>query len=403
MRLKMNKKVVLVLNAGSSSLKFALIDTKTGLSILTGLGECFGLPQAKLSWSLEGQTKQEQSLSVAKEHHQEAIYFIVKLVKELAEKAELVAVGHRVVHGAEKFDRAVLLTDEIICEIESLNDLAPLHNPANIMGIKAAMAAFPALSHIAVFDTAFHQSMPEKAYMGGIAKRLYDEYSIRRYGFHGTSHYYVTKKAAERLEKPLNKTNVISVHLGNGASVCVVKNGKSIDTSMGFTPLAGLMMGTRSGDLDPGIIEFLLKKGWTPEEVFDTLNKKSGFLGVSGLTSDARGILEAMEQGHKGATLAFELFTYRVAKYIGSYLVALDSLDAIIFTGGIGENSLPIRRAILNQLTILGFVEDGAANEAARFGQAGIIAHSTLLKAVAMVIPTNEELVIAEQSLDLLS
>lgn len=398
----MNKKVVLVLNAGSSSLKFALIDTKTGLSILTGLGECFGLPQAVISWRVEGQEKKEQALSEGQNHHQEAVQFIVKLVKELEKDADLVAVGHRVVHGGEKFDRAVLLTDDIITEIEALNDLAPLHNPANIMGIKAAMVAFPTLSHVAVFDTAFHQSMPEKAYMGGIAKRLYDEYSIRRYGFHGTSHYYVTKKAAERLNKPLDETNVISVHLGNGASVCVVKNGKSIDTSMGFTPLAGLMMGTRSGDLDPGIIEFLLKKGWTPEEVFDTLNKKSGFLGVSGLTSDARGILEAMEQGHEGATLAFDLFTYRVAKYIGSYLVALDSLDAIIFTGGIGENSLPIRQAILSQLRILGFVEDLTANEAARFGQAGNIAHSALLNAVAMVIPTNEELVIAEQSLALL-
>lgn len=399
----MNKAVVLVLNAGSSSLKFALMNAETDEAILTGLGECFGLPEATLSWRIEGQAKIEKPLSPNQNHHQEAVEFIVELVEQMDLGQDLVAIGHRVVHGGEKFAKSTLLNETILNEIEALNDLAPLHNPANVMGVRAAMKAFPDLAHVAVFDTAFHQTMPQKAYIGGVAKSLYEEYGIRRYGFHGTSHYYVTRKAAELLNKNIEESNFISVHLGNGASVCVVKDGESVDTSMGFTPLAGLMMGTRSGDLDPGIIEFLLKKGWSQEAVFDTLNTKSGFLGVSGLTSDARGILDAMEAGHEGAKLAFDVFTYRVAKYIGSYLVALDSLDGIIFTGGIGENSLPIRRDILSQLSILGFIEDEKANEAARFGQSGVIAHSALLDAVALVIPTNEESVIVSQSIALIS
>ncbi|GAL09786.1 acetate kinase [Vibrio astriarenae] len=287
-------------------------------------------------------------------------------------------------------------------EIEALSDLAPLHNPAGAIGIRAAMEAFPALPQFAVFDTAFHQTMPEKAFTGAISNELYTKYGIRRYGFHGTSHYYVSREAAKMLDKNIDEASFISVHLGNGASVCAIENGKSVDTSMGFTPLAGLMMGTRSGDLDPGVIEFLIKKGWSTEQVFEALNKKSGFLGVSGLTSDARGILDAMEEGHEGAKLAFEVFTYRVAKYIGSYMIPLSNLDAVIFTGGIGENSLPIRREILNNLKLLGFVEDEKGNESARFGDSGIIAKSEMLDAVAMVIPTNEEFVIAQQSVELL-
>ena len=388
---------VLVLNAGSSSLKFALINAVNGDELLSGLGECFGLPDARIGWKFE-QQKHQVSLGDGGNHHQVAVQKIVEIVNQLALGDQLVAIGHRVVHGGEKFAEATLINDQIIDEIEALSDLAPLHNPANVMGIRAAKAAFPTLPQVAVFDTAFHQTMPAKAFSGAIDNSLYQRYGIRRYGFHGTSHYYVSREAAKLLNKPINDCNFISVHLGNGASVCAISHGKSVDTSMGFTPLAGLMMGTRSGDLDPGIIEFLLKKGWTPEQVFDTLNKKSGFLGVSGLTSDARGVLEAMEQGHQGATLAFEIFTYRVAKFIGAYLIPLDSLDAIIFTGGIGENSLPIRREILKNLKLLGFIEDEAGNEAARFGQQGVIAHSALLDAVAMVIPTNEEFVIASQA-----
>lgn len=397
----MSNSYVLVINSGSSSLKFAVIDSKNGEALVTGLGECFGLPEAVLGWKYQGK-KTEEAITAPDNHHQHAINRIVGLMESLGFTKDLVAVGHRIVHGGEKFTSTVRIDDEVLIEIENLSDLAPLHNPAGAKGIRAAIQAFPSLPQFAVFDTAFHQTMPQKAFTGAISHELYEKYGIRRYGFHGTSHYFVSREAAKMLNKSIDESNFITIHLGNGASVCAISNGKSVDTSMGFTPLAGLMMGTRSGDLDPGIIEFLLKKGWTQEEVFNTLNKKSGFLGVSGLTSDARGILEAMENGHAGAKLAFEVFTYRVAKYIGSYMIPLDSLDAIIFTGGIGENSLDIRREILNNLKLLGFVEDAKGNEAARFGHSGIIGKSELLNAVAMVIPTNEEFVIAQQSVELL-
>ncbi|CAM2949344.1 acetate/propionate family kinase [Vibrio neptunius] len=397
----MSNSFVLVINSGSSSLKFAVIDSVTGDAVVTGLGECFGLPEAVIGWKYKGE-KTEEAITAADNHHQHAINRIVSLMESLGFTNDLVAVGHRIVHGGEKFTSTVRINDDVLAEIESLSDLAPLHNPAGAKGIQAAMKAFPSLPQFAVFDTAFHQTMPQKAFTGAISNELYKEYGIRRYGFHGTSHYFVSREAAKMLGKPVEASSFISVHLGNGASVCAISNGQSVDTSMGFTPLAGLMMGTRSGDLDPGIIEFLMKKGWSQEKVFETLNKKSGFLGVSGLTSDARGILEAMENGHEGAKLAFEVFTYRVAKYIGSYLIPLSGLDAIIFTGGIGENSLPIRREILNNLKLLGFIEDEKGNEDARFGRAGIIAKSEVLGAVAMVIPTNEEFVIAQQSVELL-
>ncbi len=397
----MSNSFVLVINSGSSSLKFAVIDSKSGDAIVSGLGECFGMPEAVIGWKYNGE-KTEEAIDAPDNHHHHAINRIVALMDTLGFTQDIVAVGHRIVHGGEKFTSTVRIDDEVLAEIVNLSDLAPLHNPAGAKGIEAAMEAFPALPQFAVFDTAFHQTMPQKAFSGAISNELYKEYRIRRYGFHGTSHYFVSREAAKMLNKPVEDSNFISVHLGNGASVCAIANGQSVDTSMGFTPLAGLMMGTRSGDLDPGVIEFLIKKGWTTEQVFETLNKKSGFLGVSGLTSDARGILEAMEEGHEGAKLAFEIFTYRVAKYIGSYMIPLSSLDAIIFTGGIGENSLPIRREILNNLKLLGFKEDQKGNEDARFGNSGIIAKSEILNAVAMVIPTNEEFVIAQQSVELL-
>ncbi|MCG6339811.1 acetate/propionate family kinase [Vibrio fluvialis] len=397
----MSNSYVLVINSGSSSLKFAVIDSKSGDALVSGLGECFGLPEAVISWKYQGQ-KTEEAISTPENHHQYAVDRIVKLVDTLGFTNDIVAVGHRIVHGGEHFTSTVRIDDNVIDEIEQLADLAPLHNPAHVKGIRAAVKAFPTLPQFAVFDTAFHQTMPKKAYSGAIPTELYKQYAIRRYGFHGTSHYYVSREAAKMLGKDVNDTNVISVHLGNGASVCAIRDGQSVDTSMGFTPQAGLMMGTRSGDIDPGIIEFLLKKGWTKEQVFETLYKKSGFLGVSGLTSDARGVLEAMEQGHEGAKLAFEVFTYRVAKYIASYMIPLGRVDGIIFTGGIGENSLQIRREILNYLSVFGFVEDAKGNEDARFGNAGIVAKSEMMNAIAMVIPTNEEFVIAQQSVAML-
>ncbi|EJG1746535.1 acetate/propionate family kinase [Vibrio parahaemolyticus] len=397
----MSNSFVLVINSGSSSLKFAVIDSVSGDAVLSGLGECFGLSDARMSWKFNGE-KKEISIEGDDSHHKIAIGKLVGLTEELGLAQDIVAVGHRIVHGGEKFTKTVRITEEVTQEIEKLADLAPLHNPAGAIGIRAAVEAFPSLPQFAVFDTAFHQTMPQRAFTGAIAKELYTDFGIRRYGFHGTSHYFVSREAAKMINKPIEESSFISVHLGNGASVCAINNGESVDTSMGFTPLSGLMMGTRCGDLDPGIIEYLLKKGWSQEKVFNSLNKASGFLGVSGLTSDARGILVAMEEGHEGAALAFQVFTYRVSKYIASYLAALDSFDGIIFTGGIGENSMPIRREILKNLKLLGFVEDVKGNEDARFGNAGVIATSELLGAKALVIPTNEEWVIAQQSVELL-
>ncbi|TOP52362.1 acetate kinase [Vibrio parahaemolyticus] len=397
----MSNSFVLVINSGSSSLKFAVIDSVSGDAVLSGLGECFGLSDARMSWKFNGE-KKEISIEGDDSHHKIAIGKLVGLTEELGLAQDIVAVGHRIVHGGEKFTKTVRITEEVTQEIEKLADLAPLHNPAGAIGIRAAVEAFPSLPQFAVFDTAFHQTMPQRAFTGAIAKELYTDFGIRRYGFHGTSHYFVSREAAKMINKPIEESSFISVHLGNGASVCAINNGESVDTSMGFTPLSGLMMGTRCGDLDPGIIEYLLKKGWSQEKVFNSLNKASGFLGVSGLTSDARGILEAMEEGHEGAALAFQVFTYRVSKYIASYLAALDSFDGIIFTGGIGENSMPIRREILKNLKLLGFVEDVKGNEDARFGNAGVISTSELLGAKALVIPTNEEWVIAQQSVELL-
>ncbi|HIF9400989.1 TPA: acetate/propionate family kinase [Photobacterium damselae] len=395
----MSNSLVLVINSGSSSLKFALIDTVTGDAMLNGLGECFFLPEAVVSWKVNGE-KHEYKLSGLENHHQQAIDRIVALVDELGLKEDIVAIGHRVVHGGTKFSHTVKVDEQVMADIEALSDLAPLHNPAHVIGMRAAAKAFPSLSQYAVFDTAFHQTMPEKAFTYAISKEVSKEYDIRRYGAHGTSHYYVTREAAKVVNKPVEASSFISVHLGNGASVCVVKNGESIDTSMGFTPLAGLMMGTRCGDIDPSVLEYLLKKGWTPEQLHDLLVKKSGFLGVSGITSDCRGIIEAMEQGNHDAKLAFEVFTYRAAKYIASYMVALDELDGIIFTGGIGENSMPVRSEILRLLKIFGYREDEQANADARFGNSGVITQANT--PLAMVIPTNEEWVIANESMALL-
>jgi acetate kinase len=395
----MSNSFVLVINSGSSSLKFALIDSNTGDTVLNGLGECFGLPEAAISWKYEGQ-KSEEAITAEGDHHELAIKRIVVLLESLGLTSQIVAVGHRVVHGGEKFTSTVRIDESVLNEIRNLSDLAPLHNPAAAKGIEAAMHAFPVLPQFAVFDTAFHQTMPAKAFTGAISHKLYKNYGIRRYGFHGTSHYFVSREAAKMINKPIEESSFISVHLGNGASVCAIRDGQSVDTSMGFTPLAGLMMGTRCGDLDPSIIEFLLKKGWSQDEVFKELNTNSGFMGVSGLTSDCRGIIEAMEQGHKGATLAFQVFTYRVAKYIASYMVSLESLDGIIFTGGIGENALPIRSEVLGYLKIFGYKEDQEANKAARFGNGGLI--TVAGTPAVMVIPTNEEFVIAQQSVELL-
>ncbi|EKO3417839.1 acetate/propionate family kinase [Vibrio fluvialis] len=396
----MSNSYVLVINSGSSSLKFAVIDSKSGDALVSGLGECFGLPEAVISWKYQGQ-KTEEAIPAGGNHHKYAVNRVVALLETLGLSSKFVAVGHRIVAGGETFKETVRVNESVIADVETLAELAPLHNKANAAGMRAAMEAFPNLPQFAVFDTAFHQTMPEKAFVYALPYELYQEHKVRRYGAHGTSHYYVSREAAKAINKPVEESNFITVHLGNGASVSAIKNGQCIDTSMGLTPLAGLMMGTRCGDLDPSVIEFLFRKGWKQEELFEMLNKKSGFLGVSGITSDARGVLEAMDNGNPRAKLAFDIFTYRVAKYIGSYMVAIgEEVDAIVFTGGIGENSLPIRSEILKYLKVFGYQEDEAGNAAARFGQSGTV--TTAESKLAMVIPTNEEFVIAQQSVAML-
>ncbi len=397
----MSNKLVLVLNCGSSSLKFAIIDALTGDDQISGLAECFGLEDAKIKWKVNG-VKQEASLG-AFSAHREAVEFIVKDVlganPEIA--SQIHAIGHRVVHGGEKFTKSVIIDESVIHGIEDCAALAPLHNPAHLIGIRAAQASFPELPQVAVFDTAFHQTMPEKAFIYALPYKLYRENAIRRYGMHGTSHLFISREAAKALGKDEADTNIICAHLGNGASVTAIKGGKSVDTSMGLTPLEGLVMGTRCGDVDPSVIFHLVNRlGYTLDEVESVLNKQSGLLGISELTNDCRGIEEGFEQGHKGATLALEIFCYRLAKYIASYTVPLERLDAVVFTGGIGENSDLIREKVLNSLAIFNFNVDKERNAAARFGNGGQI--TTDEGTVAMVIPTNEEWVIAEDAMRLL-
>ncbi|QDE30804.1 MULTISPECIES: acetate kinase [Shewanella] len=397
----MSDKLVLVINCGSSSLKFAIIDAQSGDEQISGLAECFGLDNSRIKWKFHG-NKHEAKLG-AFSSHREAVEFIVNDIlaaqPQLAESIQ--AIGHRIVHGGEKFTRSVIITPEVIQGIEDCASLAPLHNPAHLIGIRAAIASFPDLPQVAVFDTAFHQTMPEKAYVYALPYKLYREHSIRRYGMHGTSHFFVSHEAAKVLGKNINDTNLICAHLGNGASVTAIKNGISVDTSMGLTPLEGLVMGTRCGDMDPSIVFHLVKQlGYTLDEVNNLLNNQSGLLGISELTNDCRGIEEACEYGHKGATLALEIFCYRLAKYIASYTVPLGRLDAIVFTGGIGENSDVIRKKVLHLLEIFNFKVDESLNKAARFGQQGIITKAD--SPIAMVIPTNEEWVIAKDAIKLL-
>lgn len=396
----MNNKLVLVLNCGSSSLKFALINTHTQQQLLSGLGDALGSAEPLLSWKINGEKKR---LSLpAGASHGPAIETLVAMLKEIDVEQQLVAVGHRVVHGAEKFSSSVLITDQVLAEIAQVSKLAPLHNPANILGIEAARAAFPNLPQVAVFDTAFHQSIPERAYLYALPRSLYREQGIRRYGFHGTSHFFVSREAARLLERPVERLNLITAHLGNGASVTAIKQGKSVDTSMGFTPLEGLVMGTRCGDLDPAIGQYLTDQlGYSDQQVNALLNKESGLLGISELSNDCRTIEEAAAAGHEGAQLALDIFCYRLAKYIASYTVPLGSLDALIFTGGIGENSDIIRAKVIELLTVFGFTLDHQANLDARFGKAGIISGAT--GPIAMVIPTDEELVIAQDAITLVN
>ncbi|EOX3461039.1 acetate kinase [Vibrio cholerae] len=390
-------KLVLVLNCGSSSLKFAVVDAQSGEQHLSGLAECLHLPEARIKWKLDGKHEAQLGEGAA---HDEALSFIVETI--LASKPELAAqlkaIGHRVVHGGEQFTQSALIDDAVLKGIEDCAALAPLHNPAHIIGIKAAQKAFPELKNVAVFDTAFHQTMLEEAYLYALPYNLYKEHGIRRYGMHGTSHLFIAREAAERLGKPANELNIINCHLGNGASVCAIKNGQSVDTSMGLTPLEGLVMGTRCGDIDPAIIFHLHDTlGYSVEKINTMLTKESGLLGLTEVTSDCRFVEDNYGQKEE-ATRAMDVFCHRLAKYVAGYTASLDGrLDAITFTGGIGENSAPIREMVLNRLAIFGITVDSAANLKARFGGEGVITTADS-RIPAMVIATNEELVIAEDT-----
>ncbi|MDP0281559.1 acetate kinase [Glaesserella parasuis] len=392
-------KNILILNCGSSSLKFAILDPVSGDEKLSGLAENFNLVDARIKWKLNGE-KGAADLG-AGAAHSEALNYIVKNILSAELKDSIGAIGHRIVHGGEKYTSSIVITDEVVAGIKEAAAFAPLHNPAHLIGIEEAFKAFPELKekNVAVFDTAFHQTMPEHAYLYALPYSLYKEHGVRRYGFHGTSHYYVSREVAKVVGVEPSKVNVITCHLGNGASVAAIRNGKCIDTSMGFTPLEGLVMGTRSGDLDPAIIFFMHNTlGMSVKEIEETLVKKSGLLALTEVTSDCR-YVEDNYATHAEAKRAMDVFCYRLAKYIGSYMAALgdDHLDAIVFTGGIGENAGPVRELTLNYLKLFGIKVDSEKNMAARFGKSGeITAADSAFR--AFVIPTNEELVIAQDT-----
>lgn len=394
----MKKSLVLVLNCGSSSIKFAVINPKTEKNFLSGLIECIGTKDTRLSWKVDDQ-KEQKALAGADYHR--SILEIVELLKKTDHIIDnLIGVGHRVVHGGEHFVASALIDDKVLSEIEACIQLAPLHNPANVKGIKLMQEQFPRLPQVAVFDTAFHQTMPPQAYIYAIPYELYEEHAIRRYGFHGTSHYYVTKKAAEILNKPLTKSSFISAHLGNGCSLAAVLNGKCLDTTMGLTPLEGLVMGTRSGDVDPGLHSFLVDKlGYDIHYVTNMLNKQSGLLGISGKYSDMRDLWRAVEEGDERAILATDIFCYRLAKYICALMVPLHRLDALIFTGGIGENDNHVREKVINLLpAMLNFKLDKHRNDTKGRDSGGIVTKDD--SSIAIIVPTNEELVIAQDVLN---
>ena len=387
---------VLVLNSGSSSLKFAIIDANNGHEIISGLAERLGGEAPSIKYKYNG-AKTTIDLK-ANQAHEEAINTLVTLIKKHKLDEHLIAVGHRVVHGGENFIKSILIDEDVISGITQAATLAPLHGHANLLGISSAKASFKGLPQIAVFDTAFHQTMDEVAYLYALPYKLYTDFGVRRYGFHGTSHCYVAEQAAQLLNKPLEQSNFISAHLGNGCSVCAIKNGKSVDTSMGLTPLAGLIMGMRSGDIDPGLFNFLTTQlNYSAQQIDDLLNQESGLLGISGLSNDCRTIEEASLNGNQRATLALDMFCYRLSKQIAAYMVPLQRLDAVIFTGGIGENSDLIRKKVISQLAFLGIDCDEQANLNARLGQQGIIS-SEKARIKAIVMPTNEEWVIANDA-----
>ncbi|MBG0841412.1 acetate kinase [Ectopseudomonas toyotomiensis] len=393
----MSARNILVINCGSSSIKFALVNEAQETFMLSGLAERLGSPEAVLHWQ---QGEQKDSLVLPGADHRLALSHLLPVVQQAA-AGELHGIGHRVVHGGEHFSGASRLDATSLQAIRQVAPLAPLHNPANLQGIEAAMKLFPELVQVAVFDTAFHQSLPERAYRYAVPEALYREHGVRRYGFHGTSHHYVSRQAAQMSGLAYDASSWLVAHLGNGSSTCAVENGHSRDTSMGLTPLEGLVMGTRSGDVDPNLHGHLARTlGWSLERIDSMLNKDSGLLGLSGLSNDMRTLEQAREQGHDGATLAIEVFCYRLAKSLAAMSCALRRLDGLIFTGGIGENSALIRSKTVNHLSLLGLQLDAQANVRRVRGVAGAIhadGHPRVL-----VVPTNEERQIALDTLALL-
>lgn len=393
---------VLVINCGSSSLKFQLIDSDTEEVLAKGLCERIGIDGGMVTYQPEGKDKIKKQADMP--DHTEAVKLVIESLidKEngvISSLDEIGAVGHRIVHGGESFSSATIIDEKVIKAIEECNDLAPLHNPANLIGIRSCQKIMPNVPMVAVFDTAFHQTMPKKAYLYGIPYEYYKKYKVRRYGFHGTSHEFVSKRAAEFLGRDINDLKIIVCHLGNGASISAVKNGKCVDTSMGLTPLEGLFMGTRSGNLDPAILQFISnKEKLTIDEMLNILNKKSGVLGMSGVSSDFRDLGEAAHKGNEQAKTTLEAYSYRVAKYIGSYAAAMNGVDAIVFTAGVGENNIEVRKMIGEYLGYLGTGVDKDKNNIR--GEEAVISPDGA-KVSVLVIPTNEELAIARETVKL--
>ena len=390
---------ILVINCGSSSLKYQLIDMETEELMAKGLVERIGIEGSRIKHETIG--KEKKTIETPMQDHKRALELVMEsLTNEeygaIKSLDEMDAVGHRVVHGGEDFAQSVIIDEKVLKGIEDNVEIAPLHNPPNIMGIKACQRLLPNVKQVAVFDTAFHQTMTAESYIYALPYEYYEKYKIRRFGFHGTSHKYITNRAAEMLGKDVNEVNLITCHLGNGSSICAVKNGKSIDTSMGFTPLEGLAMGTRCGDLDPAILPFLMEKeNLSTDEINTLINKKSGVLGISGVSSDFRDIEAARDEGNKRAKLALDIFEKRVRGYIGSYMTELDHVDAIVFTAGVGENSIEMRESIVNGLKSLGIKIDTERNNV-RGEDKLISADDSSIK--IFVIPTNEELMIARDT-----
>ena len=394
---------VLVINCGSSSLKYQLISSDTEEVLAKGLCERIGIEGSMITHTPAGGEKATTEVPMA--DHTDAVRYVIEKLTDaevgvIKSLDEIDAVGHRIVHGGEKFASSVVIDDEVMKAIEECNDLAPLHNPANLIGINSCKAIMPNVPMVAVFDTAFHQTMPKKAYLYGLPLEYYDKYKVRRYGFHGTSHDFVSKRAAEMIGKNRDDLKIIVCHLGNGASISAVDHGKSVDTSMGLTPLEGLIMGTRCGDIDPAIVGFLAEKeNLTAEEVISICNKKSGVLGLSGgISSDSRDLEAAAAAGNQNAIDAIEAYNYRVAKYIGAYAAAMQGVDVIAFTAGIGENNQTLRTGVCNYLGWLGTTIDPEKNKTR--GEEVILSKETD-KVQVLIVPTNEELAIARETVRL--